>query len=121
MRSGRGILLLLLVSSLTFLASLYLQWITVPTVYAESSTYTNASIGGWFAFGEPAGLLALGLAGVAAASLARPSLAARLEGWLSVALCLFLLALGWIERTRGLKGFRVPAEIWQIDRLPGES
>src|SRR5207253_7289406 len=41
------------------------------------------------------------------------------EGWVSVGLCLFLAALGWIERNGGLESLRVPEEIWRIDRLPG--
>jgi hypothetical protein len=40
------------------------------------------------------------------------------EGWASVGLCVLLAVLGWIERSRGLKGFRIPDEIWRIDRLP---
>lgn len=40
------------------------------------------------------------------------------QGWLTAALCVLLVALGWIERSRGLKGIRVPEEFWRIDRLP---
>lgn len=40
------------------------------------------------------------------------------EGWASAGLCVLLLALGWFERSRGLRGFRLPEEIWRVDRLP---
>ena len=40
------------------------------------------------------------------------------EGWLSLGLCLLLLTLGWAEQRDGLGRFRVPDEIWRIDRLP---
>jgi hypothetical protein len=36
-----------------------------------------------------------------------------------VGLCLLLAVFGWIEEHRGLEGFRVPEEIWRVDRLPG--
>jgi hypothetical protein len=36
-----------------------------------------------------------------------------------VGLCLLLAVLGWIEEDRGLESFRVPEEIWRVDRLPG--
>lgn len=36
-----------------------------------------------------------------------------------VGLCLILTAYGWVEENRGLEGFRVPDEIWRVDRLPG--
>lgn len=36
-----------------------------------------------------------------------------------VGLCLLLMLLGWIEEDRGLETFRVPEEMWRIDRLPG--
>ena len=36
-----------------------------------------------------------------------------------VGLCLVLMLYGWIEERRGLEGFRLPEEIWRIDRLPG--
>jgi len=42
------------------------------------------------------------------------------EAWLSIGLCVLLALLGWLERN-GLENFRVPEEIWRIDRLPGES
>lgn len=37
-----------------------------------------------------------------------------------VGLCLLLAIFGWVEESRGLEGFRIPEEIWRIDRLPGE-
>jgi len=43
------------------------------------------------------------------------------EGWVSVGLCVLLAALGWLERNGGLENFRLPEEIWRIDRLPGEN
>ncbi len=43
------------------------------------------------------------------------------EGWVSIGLCLLLAALGWLERNGGLENFRVPEEIWRVDRLPGEN
>jgi hypothetical protein len=36
-----------------------------------------------------------------------------------VGLCLVLMLYGWIEERNGLEGFRVPEEIWRVDRLPG--
>jgi hypothetical protein len=39
-------------------------------------------------------------------------------GGIAVCLCLFLAALGWLESHRGLESFRVPEEIWRVDRLP---
>jgi hypothetical protein len=36
-------------------------------------------------------------------------------------LCVLITVLGWMEQHRGLDGFRVPEEIWRVDRLPGES
>jgi hypothetical protein len=35
-----------------------------------------------------------------------------------VGLCLLLAVYGWIEENRGLQDFRVPEEIWRVDRLP---
>lgn len=35
-----------------------------------------------------------------------------------VGLCLLLIVFGWLERTDRLESFRVPEEIWRIDRLP---
>jgi hypothetical protein len=35
-----------------------------------------------------------------------------------VGLCLVLAMFGWIEENRGLESFRVPEEIWRMDRLP---
>jgi multisubunit Na+/H+ antiporter MnhE subunit len=35
-----------------------------------------------------------------------------------VGLCLLLALCGWIEENRGLESFRVPEEIWRVDRLP---
>ena len=43
------------------------------------------------------------------------------EGWVSIGLCVLLAVLGWLERTSRLERFRVPDEIWRVDRLPGES
>jgi len=43
------------------------------------------------------------------------------QSWLSLGLCLLLAVLGWLERTDRLEKFRVPQEIWRVDRLPGES
>jgi hypothetical protein len=40
------------------------------------------------------------------------------ESWLSIGLCVLLAVLGWLERTRRLDSFRVPEEIWRVDRLP---
>jgi len=40
------------------------------------------------------------------------------EGWLSLALSLLLVALGWMGRRGGLDNFRIPDEIWRVDRLP---
>ena len=43
-------------------------------------------------------------------------LAISWEGWGSLALCVFLVALGWVE-TRG-GGLETLAEIVRVDRLP---
>jgi hypothetical protein len=40
------------------------------------------------------------------------------ESWVSIALCVLLAVLGWLERTSRLESFRVPEEIWRVDRLP---
>ena len=42
-------------------------------------------------------------------------------GGILVALCLLLALLGWMEPRGQLESFRVPDELWRIDRLPGES
>lgn len=39
------------------------------------------------------------------------------EGWLSLGLCLLLVALGGIAQRSGLEHFRIPEEIWRIDRI----
>jgi hypothetical protein len=38
------------------------------------------------------------------------------ESWLSLALCVLLVALGWLGRRGGLD-FRIPEEIWRVDRI----
>jgi hypothetical protein len=38
-----------------------------------------------------------------------------------VGLCLVLTVFGWIEEGGGLESFRVPDEVWRVDRLPGEN
>jgi hypothetical protein len=40
------------------------------------------------------------------------------ESWVSIALCVLLAVLGWLERSSRLESFRVPEEIWRVDRLP---
>jgi len=37
--------------------------------------------------------------------------------WLSLALSIVLVALGWLGRRRGVNNFRIPDEIWRIDRI----
>jgi hypothetical protein len=39
------------------------------------------------------------------------------EGWLSLALALLLVAFGWLGRRSGLDNFRIPEEIWRVDRI----
>jgi hypothetical protein len=39
------------------------------------------------------------------------------EGWLGLALCVLLLVLGWIGQRGSLDNFRIPDEIWRIDRI----
>jgi hypothetical protein len=39
------------------------------------------------------------------------------EAWLSLALSLLLVALGWLGRRGGLADFRIPDEIWRVDRI----
>lgn len=39
------------------------------------------------------------------------------EGWLSLALAAFLVVLGWMAQRGGLEKFRVPDEIWRVDRI----
>ncbi|HLX31928.1 MAG TPA: hypothetical protein VKR79_04085 [Gaiellaceae bacterium] len=42
--------------------------------------------------------------------------------WILIGLCLLLVVLGWIEEYGGgLGSFRIPEEIWRVDRLPGEN
>lgn len=42
--------------------------------------------------------------------------------WILFGLCLFLVVLGLIEEHGGgLESYRVPEEIWRVDRLPGEN
>jgi hypothetical protein len=85
---GRLPLFVLLGSSLTFLASLYLPWEAaaakpcahphdlpcILNLYSESNVELNA----WGPFGQPAAVLALALAVTAVAAIARPRLASRL-------------------------------------------
>lgn len=37
--------------------------------------------------------------------------------WLSLALSIVLVALGWLGRRGGLDDFRIPDEIWRVDRI----
>ncbi|HUZ15055.1 MAG TPA: hypothetical protein VMU72_02615 [Gaiellaceae bacterium] len=39
------------------------------------------------------------------------------EGWLALALALLLVALGWLGRSGRLDDFRIPEEIWRVDRI----
>ncbi len=39
------------------------------------------------------------------------------EGWLSLLLSLLLVALGWLGRRGRLDRFRIPEEIWRVDRI----
>jgi hypothetical protein len=39
------------------------------------------------------------------------------EGWLSLALAALLVVLGWIGQRGGLDNFRIPDEIWRVDRI----
>lgn len=43
------------------------------------------------------------------------------ESWVSIGFCVLLSVLGRLERNGRLESFRVPEEIWRIDRLSGES
>jgi hypothetical protein len=39
------------------------------------------------------------------------------EGWLALALSVLLVALGWLGRRGSLDNFRIPDEIWRVDRI----
>jgi hypothetical protein len=39
------------------------------------------------------------------------------EGWLALVLSVLLVALGWIGQRGGLDNFRIPDEIWRVDRI----
>jgi hypothetical protein len=39
------------------------------------------------------------------------------EGWLALALCLLLVVLGWLGQRGSLDNFRIPDEIWRVDRI----
>jgi hypothetical protein len=39
------------------------------------------------------------------------------EGWLALALSVLLVVLGWIGQRGGLDNFRIPDEIWRVDRI----
>ena len=65
-------------------------------------------------------LLPLGLLALTALELIYDRGEIGWQGWAAVALCLLLIAFGWIERNGGLEKLRVPEEIWRVDRTqPG--
>ena len=39
------------------------------------------------------------------------------EGWLALALCVLLIVLGWLGQRGSLDNFRIPDEIWRVDRI----
>jgi hypothetical protein len=39
------------------------------------------------------------------------------EGWLALALSALLVLLGWLGQRGGLDNFRIPDEIWRVDRI----
>ncbi len=39
------------------------------------------------------------------------------EGWLALTLSVLLVVLGWIGQRGGLDNFRIPEEIWRVDRI----
>jgi hypothetical protein len=39
------------------------------------------------------------------------------EGWLGLILSVLLVVLGWVGRRGGLDKFRIPDEIWRVDRI----
>lgn len=43
------------------------------------------------------------------------------EGLLALGLCLLLVVLGWLGQRGSLDNFRIPDEIWRVDRLPAPS
>jgi hypothetical protein len=61
----------------------------------------------------PVALLALAVLGIG-----HEDLGVTWGDGIRVALCLLLLALGWLERRQGLENIRLP-EILRLDRLPG--
>ena len=96
--------LVLLGGAAGFLASLYLPWQTAGGRSCGRGCYQSAlRLDGWsFGVGYAAALVALGLAGVAAAALIRPGRTRRLplaRG--GMALCYFALAVGTAVRTEG--------------------
>jgi hypothetical protein len=70
---------------LAFLTSLYLPWTTFE---GSQAGFFDSTVNGWGLFGQPAGLIALGLAAATAASLVRP----RLGGGLPLGAGAFALA-----------------------------
>lgn len=96
----RGIVLVLLASALTFLASLYLPWETAPDVPVAPNGWDSS-------FGQPAGLVALALAVGAVAAFARPDLRARLPlargafllGYFALSLWAQLREIGMFEQS----------------------
>lgn len=72
---GRRPLLVLLGGALAFLTSLYLPWTTFG---GSQAGFYVSTVNGWGLFGQPAGLIALGLAAAAVASIVRPRLAGGL-------------------------------------------
>jgi hypothetical protein len=65
-------------------------------------------------------LLPLALLGLVGLDLgeAHQILGINWEGWLALALCLLLIALAWLDGSSGgLDRFRVPDEIWRVDRI----
>jgi len=39
------------------------------------------------------------------------------EGWLALSLSVLLVMLGWLAQRRRLDNFRIPDEIWRVDRI----
>jgi hypothetical protein len=96
----RGLLLVLLASSLVFLTSLYLPWETTPGVPVAPTGWNSS-------FGQAAGLIALALAATTASALVRPSLQERLPlarcalalGYFGLLVWAELRALGMFEQS----------------------
>jgi hypothetical protein len=97
----------------------HIYWLEVAAVLT-----TLFLLGRWLtAAADDPLLLLLPLALVALTALDLVEFRGEGISWLGVAsvgLSVLLAAFAWVERNGGLERLRLPDEIWQVDRLPGE-